>query len=159
MIELRRTLSLRDGLAIVIGIMISAGIFRTPGLIAAQLGRPWLTFVAWILGGVVALAGALIFAELGVRMPRAGGKYEYTGAAFGARAGFVFAPLLTSLPLLLIPAPWPFEVLPVTWQRSMRRSPALAGCSIITTGRMATCIWRLRNASGGMGWVRIWCRS
>jgi APA family basic amino acid/polyamine antiporter len=73
----------------VIGIMVGAGIFRTPGVVAAQLGRPWLTFVAWTLGGVVALLGALIFAELGTRHPRAGGKYVYVREAFGPRAGFV----------------------------------------------------------------------
>jgi basic amino acid/polyamine antiporter, APA family len=87
--ELRRTLRLSDGLAIVVGIMIGSGIFRTPGVVAAQLGRPWLTFVAWILGGVVAFAGALIFAELATRYPRAGGKYVYAREAFGARPGFV----------------------------------------------------------------------
>jgi APA family basic amino acid/polyamine antiporter len=73
----------------VVGIMVGSGIFRTPGVVAAQLGRPWLTFVAWALGGVIALAGALIFAELGTRHPRAGGKYVYVREAFGPRAGFV----------------------------------------------------------------------
>src|SRR5439155_672453 len=65
------------------------GIFRTPGLVAAQLGRPWLTFVAWVLGGALAFLGALCFAELATRHPRAGGKYVYVREAFGPRAGFV----------------------------------------------------------------------
>lgn len=86
--ELRRSLRLADGVAMVVGIVVGAGIFRTPGLVAAQLGRPWLTFVAWVLGGVVALGGALIFAELATRHPRAGGKYVYVTEAFGSRAGF-----------------------------------------------------------------------
>lgn len=73
----------------VVGIMVGSGIFRTPGVVAAELGRPWLTFVAWVLGGVIAFAGALIFAELGTRLPRAGGKYVYVREAFGPRAGFV----------------------------------------------------------------------
>lgn len=87
--ELRRTLRLQDGLAIVIGISVGTGIFRTPGEVVAALGRPWLTFVVWLLGGAVALLGALIFAELGTRHPRAGGKYVYAREAFGPRAGFV----------------------------------------------------------------------
>src|SRR5262249_52566040 len=87
--ELRRSLRLRDGLAVVVGIMVGSGIFRTPGVVAGQLGRPWLTFVAWALGGLVAFGGALIFAELGTRHPRAGGKYVYIREAFGPRAGFV----------------------------------------------------------------------
>src|SRR2546428_10443940 len=89
MAQLRRSLGLVDGLAMVVGIMVGSGIFRTPGLVAAYLGRPALTFVAWILGGVVALLGALCFAELSTRHPAAGGKYVYVREAFGPRAGFV----------------------------------------------------------------------
>ncbi len=73
----------------VVGIMIGSGIFRTPGEVAQQLGRPWLTFVAWSLGGVLAFLGALCFAELATRLPKAGGKYVYAREAFGRRAGFV----------------------------------------------------------------------
>jgi len=73
----------------VVGIMVGSGIFRTPGVVAAGLGRPLLTFVAWILGGAIAFLGALCFAELSTRHPAAGGKYVYARAAFGPRAGFV----------------------------------------------------------------------
>lgn len=73
----------------VVGIMVGSGIFRTPGGVASQLGRPGLTFFAWLLGGVVAFMGCLIFAELATRYPRAGGKYVYAGEAFGPRMGFV----------------------------------------------------------------------
>jgi len=89
MTDLKRSLGLFDGLAMVVGIMVGSGIFRTPGLVAAQLGRPWLTFVAWVLGGALALLGALLFAELATRFPKAGGKYVYAREAFGPRAGFV----------------------------------------------------------------------
>jgi len=87
--ELKRSLRVFDGLAMIVGIMVGSGIFRTPGLVARELGRPWLTFVAWLLGGVLALLGALVFAELATRHPRAGGKYVYAREAFGPRAGFV----------------------------------------------------------------------
>src|SRR6266540_3778428 len=87
--ELKRSLRLFDGLAMIVGIVVGAGIFRTPGFIAAQLGRPWLTFVAWVLGGALAFLGALIFAEFATRLPRAGGKYVYAREAFGPRAAFV----------------------------------------------------------------------
>src|SRR5437016_4248496 len=89
MADLRRSLRLFDGLAMVVGIMVGSGIFRTPGLVAGQLGRPWLTFVAWVLGGALAFLGALCFAELATRHPQAGGKYVYVREAFGPRAGFV----------------------------------------------------------------------
>src|SRR5207249_448987 len=77
------------GLAMVVGIMVGTGIFRTPGLVAQRLGRPALTFVAWAAGGAIAFLGALIFAELATRHPNAGGKYVYAREAFGKRAGFV----------------------------------------------------------------------
>jgi amino acid transporter len=86
---LKQSLRLFDGLAMVVGIMIGSGIFRTPGLVARELGRPWLTFVAWLLGGVLAFCGALCFAELATRHPQAGGKYVYAREAFGPRIGFV----------------------------------------------------------------------
>src|SRR2546425_553176 len=53
MTELKRALRTIDGLAMVVGIMVGSGIFRTPGLLPAYLGRPPLTFVALILGGAV----------------------------------------------------------------------------------------------------------
>src|SRR2546427_11260014 len=87
--QLRRSLRIFDGLAMVIGIMVGAGIFRTPGLVARELGRPALTFVAWLLGGVLAFFGALCFAELATRHPQAGGKYVYAREAFGPRIGFM----------------------------------------------------------------------
>src|SRR5437660_7941741 len=74
MADLKRSLRLFDGLAMVVGIMVGSGIFRTPGLVAAQLGRPWLTFVAWVAGAGLALVGALTFAELATRLPKAGGR-------------------------------------------------------------------------------------
>ena len=88
-LRLRKTLGWVDGLALVVGIMVGAGIFRTPGIVAGSLGRPALTFVAWALGGAVGLLGALVFAELATRHPHAGGKYVYARESFGRRAGFV----------------------------------------------------------------------
>lgn len=89
MTQLQRSLRLPDGLAMVVGIIIGSGIFRTPGIVVAQLGRPWLTFVVWIAGGALAFLGALVFAELATRLPQAGGKYAYAREAFGPRAAFV----------------------------------------------------------------------
>src|SRR5438309_2608234 len=88
-VRLARSLRTIDGLAVVVGIMVGSGIFRTPGTVAALLGRPGLTFVAWTLGGAVGFLGALIFAELSTRYPQAGGKYVFAREAFGRRAAFV----------------------------------------------------------------------
>ena len=88
-LRLRKTLGWGDGLALVVGIMVGSGIFRTPGIVAGSIGRPALTFVAWALGGAVGLLGALVFAELATRLPHAGGKYVYARESFGRRAAFV----------------------------------------------------------------------
>jgi len=86
---LRRTLRTGDGLAVVLGITVGSGIFRTPGLVAGQLGRPALIFAAWVLGGIVSALGVLVFAELTTRLPHAGGKYVFAREAYGRRAAFV----------------------------------------------------------------------
>src|SRR2546421_710839 len=74
MTDLKRSLRLTDGLAMVVGMTVGAGIFRTPGIVAARLGRPGLTFVVWVLGAGLAFLGALCFAELTTRQPRAAAK-------------------------------------------------------------------------------------
>src|SRR5207247_3192123 len=89
MTDLKRSLRLADGLAMVVGMTVGAGSFRTPGIVAARLGRPGLTFVVWVLGAALAFLGALCFAELTTRQPRAAGKYVFVREAFGPRAGFV----------------------------------------------------------------------
>ena len=89
MTDLKRSLRLVDGLAMVVGMTVGAGIFRTPGIVAARLGRPGLTFVVWVLGAALAFLGALCFAELTTRQPSAAGKYVFVREAFGPRAGFV----------------------------------------------------------------------
>lgn len=77
------------GLAGAVGGTIGAGILRTPGLVAAELGEPGLILGAWLLGGLYALLGAVCVAELAASLPRAGGWYVYAERAFGAGAGFL----------------------------------------------------------------------
>src|SRR3989442_426819 len=81
MTDLKRSLRLADGLAMVVGMTVGAGIFRTPGIVAARLGRPGLTFVVWVLGATLAFLGALCFAELTTRQPHAAGKYAFVREA------------------------------------------------------------------------------
>ncbi len=86
---LHRILRVRDGLAVTVGIVIGAGILRTPGLISGYLGDPWLILGVWFLGGVVAALSTLLLAEMAAALPQAGGKYVYAREAFGPVAGFV----------------------------------------------------------------------
>ncbi len=86
---LRRVIRVRDGLAVSVGMVIGAGILRTPGLIASYLGHAWLILGVWLLGGIIAGLSTLLLAEMAAAMPAAGGKYVYARAAWGPLAGFV----------------------------------------------------------------------
>lgn len=88
---LRRELGLFSAALVVVGGIIGSGIFFTPATTAAALpSGAWVIFV-WALGGVVALAGALTYAELGAMLPEAGGPYVYIREAFGALPAFLCA--------------------------------------------------------------------
>ena len=86
---LQRVLRIRDGMAVTVGIVIGAGILRTPGLIAGYLGDARLILLAWIFGGVVVALSTLVLAEMAAALPEAGGKYVYARHAWGDTMGFV----------------------------------------------------------------------
>ena len=88
--ELRRELGLFSAAMIVVGGIIGGGIFFTPAVVARALpSAPWILGI-WIAGGVVALAGALTYAELGAMLPDAGGPYVYIREAFGRLPAFLY---------------------------------------------------------------------
>lgn len=87
--RLLRVLGIGFGLAVIIGNTIGAGIFRTPGVVAAQLPHAGLFFAVWIVGGLYALLGALSIAELGAMLPRSGGQYIFARYALGEYVGFI----------------------------------------------------------------------
>ena len=90
MSQLRQSLTLFDMTMIAIGGTIGSGIFLTPSLVAHALPSPWLIVAVWMVGGLMALAGALSFSELAALMPRAGGQYVYLSEAYGTLVGFLF---------------------------------------------------------------------
>jgi basic amino acid/polyamine antiporter, APA family len=83
-------LSTFDAIALVVGIVIGAGIFVTPSLVAANVADPTQLIFAWAIGGAVALAGALCYAELATAYPHSGGDYHYLWRAFGRPLAFLF---------------------------------------------------------------------
>ena len=87
--RLRRELQLRDAMLLVVSGVIGSGIFLTPGAIADLLPHPGMILAAWLVGGLLSLAGALANAELGAMYPRAGGDYVYLREAFHPVAGFL----------------------------------------------------------------------
>ena len=87
-VKLRRVLSAALGAAIVVGGSIGIGILGIPGVVAGKIGSPLLLLFAWILGGILVLLGANIYAELGTAFPKAGGPYIYVRRAAGPFGGF-----------------------------------------------------------------------
>src|SRR3954452_19200787 len=87
---LRRTLSLRDLIFIVVGTVIGSGIFLTPGAVVRSAGSGGVALAAWVVGGVLSLLGALTFAELGAAKPESGGMYAYLRDAFGPLLAFLY---------------------------------------------------------------------
>jgi len=87
--QLARELSLRDATMLVVSGVIGSGVFLTPATIATQIPFAPVIFAAWIVGGLLSLAGALANAELGAMFPRAGGDYVYLREAFHPLAGFL----------------------------------------------------------------------
>jgi amino acid transporter len=84
-------LGLWDAISIIVGIIIGVGIFATPGSIFTSVPNVWVGLGVWVVGGLVALLGALCFAELASTYPRSGGEYVYLTRAFGPLAGYLFA--------------------------------------------------------------------
>ncbi len=87
----KQLLSLSDGIVLICGMVIGAGIFKAPSIVAANTSSNAEFLFVWVLGGVVSVCGALVYAELTARYPETGGEYAYLARAFGRGAAFVFA--------------------------------------------------------------------
>src|SRR5689334_565721 len=86
----KRALGPFDATMVVIGGIIGAGIFLSPGDVAQRLDTPFLVLAAWAAGGVIALAGAFSYAELGAIFPKAGGQYVYRRDGLHPLMGFMY---------------------------------------------------------------------
>lgn len=86
----QRRLGPFDGIMVVVGGIIGAGIFINPAIVAQRVGSAGLVLASWALGGAVAIVGALCFGELGSRRPEAGGGYVYLRESFGPLPAFLY---------------------------------------------------------------------
>jgi APA family basic amino acid/polyamine antiporter len=132
--RLPRQIGTFSAVAVLVGCTIGSGIFRSPAIIAGDLDRLWPFVLAWVLGGLVALAGAMTLAELGGMFPRTGGIYVYIREAFGRLPAFLFG-----WAELLILRPAAYGAIAVTsaeytW-RLLDRDPSAA---LIGLGTLAT---------------------
>jgi amino acid transporter len=87
---LRRELGFRDATALIVGLVIGAGIFKAPSLVAGATGSAEWMFTAWAFGGVISIVGALCYAELATAYPHPGGDYHFLRRAYGKPIAFLF---------------------------------------------------------------------
>ena len=87
--RLAREIGWRTAATVVVANMVGAGIFTTSGFMARDLGSPWWILALWAVGGLVAFAGSLAYAELGAAMPEAGGEYVYLREAYGPLVAYL----------------------------------------------------------------------
>lgn len=88
--QLIRGLTLTDTTALVIGTVIGTGVFLKAAPMSQEVGTPTLVLLAWVAAGVLSLAGALTYAELGAMLPEAGGEYVYLKHSYGEASAFLF---------------------------------------------------------------------
>lgn len=87
----RHLLSVPDGIVLMCGMVIGVGIFKAPSIVAGNTSSEAMFFGAWLLGGLVSLCGALVYAELSARHPETGGEYAFLSRGMGRGVAFVFA--------------------------------------------------------------------
>lgn len=88
--EPRQTLSLFDAVAMIVGLIVGAGIFGTPSIVAGAAGSEGMLLATWVAGGVFAIIGALSYAELSTAFPSAGGEYHFIHRAYGRSLAFLY---------------------------------------------------------------------
>lgn len=87
----KRLLQPYAAVAIIVGIVVGAGIFKTPSMVAGVTGDIGWALLIWVAGAVISLAGALCYAELSTTYPHAGGDYHFLTRAYGMRVSFLYA--------------------------------------------------------------------
>jgi len=86
----QQVLGVREAVAIIVGIVVGAGIFKAPAMVAGMAGNATWMFAAWLLGGVMSLIGALCYAELATAYSHSGGDYHFLRRAYGRSVAFLF---------------------------------------------------------------------
>ena len=86
----RQTLSMTDACAMIVGLIVGAGIFGTPSIVAGAVGSEATLYAVWIAGGIFSIIGALCYAELATAFPSAGGEYHFIQRAFGRSLAFLY---------------------------------------------------------------------
>jgi len=86
----KRSLNTFDICSLIIGTILGAGVFRVPSMVAGQLNNEYFIILAWIIGGVISIIGALCYAELATSYPSVGGEYSFLQKAYGPKLAFLY---------------------------------------------------------------------
>jgi amino acid transporter len=86
----RRTLSVFDACTMIVGLIVGAGVFGTPSIVAGAMNDEALVIAVWVAGGVFSIIGALCYAELATAFPSAGGEYHFIQRAYGRSLAFLY---------------------------------------------------------------------
>lgn len=89
--QIVRHMSVFDAVCLIVGIVVGAGVFALPSLVAAGAGSSWAVMLAWVIGGFICLCGALAYGELATTYGSVGGEYGFLHRAYGPGVSFLFA--------------------------------------------------------------------
>jgi basic amino acid/polyamine antiporter, APA family len=139
---------------IVIANVIGAGIYTTPGFLARDLGSPFAVLAIWVVGAILALAGALSYSELGAAFPKAGGEYVYLREAYGPLWGYLsgWTSFFAGFSAAIAAAAIGFSAYMAHF------APALGPGNLLWSGRLASLPIRI-NAGQIVALVAIWALS
>ena len=142
---LQKYIGLGSGTLLVLANIIGAGIFTTTGYQAADLGHPGLIFLLWVIGGTLAICGALCYAELGAAMPRGGGEYVYLRETYGGVIGFMsaFVSLFAGFSAPIASATKGFSRYLTHWFPELAQNPTLLGVISVSDIIAIGVVWLL----------------
>ncbi|MFC5478629.1 APC family permease [Massilia suwonensis] len=153
-------LGLRDTVALIVGVVIGAGIFKAPAIVAGLSGSAEGMFGMWILGGLVSLAGALCYAELATSCAHPGGDYHFLRRAYGRPVAFLFGwarfSVITTGSIALLAfvfgdymqQAWPLPGLPAAWGPVAYAAAVIAILSLVN-------LRGLRSGAAAQSWLTL----
>jgi amino acid transporter len=86
----KRTLTVFDACTMIVGLIVGAGVFGTPSIVAGAMNDEMMVIAVWVAGGVFSIIGALCYAELATAFPSAGGEYHFIQRAYGRSLAFLY---------------------------------------------------------------------
>lgn len=154
----RPLLGLREAVTLIVGIVVGAGIFKAPALVAGMSASAATMFLAWLLGGAVSLAGALCYAELSTAYASAGGDYHFLQRAYGRAVAFLFGwaryAVITTGSIALLAfvfGDYLAQVAPLPFLPAQASSALYAAASVLVLGLLN--LRGLRSGSATQSWL------